>query len=152
MMQRIDNPSRKAEIVEKILADLPAWFGLPESTKAYIEEAKELPLWAYYREDEALGFVTRKETAPHTAEIHCMGVLKAHHRQGIGAELLAALEEDSRRKYKFLQVKTVAEGHYPEYDRTIAFYRSCGFVELEVFPDLWDPWNPCLILVKSLMK
>ena len=52
--------------------------------------------------------------------------------------------------YHLLQVKTVDEGHYPEYDRTIAFYEAMGFVRLEVFPTLWDAWNPCLVLVKPL--
>ncbi|OSP57565.1 GNAT family N-acetyltransferase, partial [Enterococcus faecium] len=25
-----------------------------------------------------------------------------------------------------------------------------GFSRLEVFPNLWDEWNPCLVLVKKL--
>ncbi|KAB7124131.1 N-acetyltransferase, partial [Bifidobacterium longum] len=40
--------------------------------------------------------------------------------------------------------------HYPEYDQTIRFYESVGFERLEVFPTLWDAWNPCLVLVKKL--
>ena len=48
------------------------------------------------------------------------------------------------------EVKTVAPGHYPEYDATVAFYRGVGFLPLEVFPTLWDENNPCLILVKTL--
>ena len=52
--------------------------------------------------------------------------------------------------YRLLQVKTVDEGHYEEYDRTIAFYEGVGFLRLEVFPTLWDEWNPCLVLVKPL--
>lgn len=52
--------------------------------------------------------------------------------------------------YRLLQVKTVDEGHYATYDRSIAFYEGMGFLRLEVFPDMWDPWNPCLVLVKPL--
>ncbi|EGO9156442.1 GNAT family N-acetyltransferase, partial [Enterococcus faecalis] len=26
-----------------------------------------------------------------------------------------------------------------------------GFKRLEVFPTLWDAWNPCLILIKQLI-
>ncbi|MCC5890907.1 MAG: N-acetyltransferase, partial [Alkalibacterium sp.] len=48
------------------------------------------------------------------------------------------------------QVKTVDQGHYKEYDQTIAFYQKQGFKKLEVFPTLWDEWNPCLVLVKKL--
>ncbi|MDM7533255.1 hypothetical protein QUD75_13640, partial [Lacticaseibacillus paracasei] len=43
-----------------------------------------------------------------------------------------------------------SRGHYPEYDQTIRFYESVGFERLEVFPTLWDAWNPCLVLVKKL--
>ena len=35
-------------------------------------------------------------------------------------------------------------------DSLVEFYRSMGFAPLEVFPELWDPWNPCLTLVKIL--
>ncbi|MDD3109908.1 MAG: hypothetical protein PHH32_04610 [Eubacteriales bacterium] len=49
-----------------------------------------------------------------------------------------------------MQVKTGEASHYPEYDRTIAFYQRMGFLRLEMFPTLWDERNPCLVLVKAL--
>ena len=49
----------------------------------------------------------------------------------------------------YLQVKTVAEGSNKDYDRTNVFYRSLGFKKLEIFPQLWDPQNPCQILIKE---
>ncbi len=49
----------------------------------------------------------------------------------------------------YLQVKTVAEGSNKDYDRTNVFYRSLGFKKLEIFPQLWDPQNPCQILIKK---
>ncbi len=52
--------------------------------------------------------------------------------------------------YSFLQVKTVQMGKYPEYDATNRFYLALGFCEFEVFPTLWDEWNPCQIYVMSL--
>lgn len=81
-----------------------------------------------------------------------MGVLPEHHCQGLGEKLIHALEMDCKRGgLKLMQVKTVDEGHYPDsYDKTIAFYEKMGFVRLEVFPEMWDPWNPCLVLVKPL--
>ena len=51
-----------------------------------------------------------------------------------------------------MQVKTVKMGMYEDYDRTNLFYISCGFKELEVFPDLWDEANPCQIYVMSLRR
>lgn len=147
---KIEEPASKAQIVGAILADLPEWFGLPESTNAYIEAARSLMLWVMIRQKEAVGFIMLKQTSPHAAEIHCMGVKKAHHRSKVGQRLLEAVQQEAKQNYAFLQVKTVAQGHYPEYDATIAFYKSQGFFELEVFPTLWDSWNPCLILIKTL--
>lgn len=81
-----------------------------------------------------------------------MGVLPQWHRRGAGSLLMEAFEADCRRDgLRLMQVKTVDEGHYPEsYDKTIAFYEKAGFIRLEVFPEMWDEWNPCLVLVKAL--
>ncbi len=49
-----------------------------------------------------------------------------------------------------MQVKTVQMGRYKEYDDTNRFYLSLGFQEFEVFPTLWDEWNPCQIYVMAL--
>ena len=52
--------------------------------------------------------------------------------------------------YSFLQVKTVQMGKYDDYDATNRFYLSLGFKEFEVFPTLWDEWNPCQVYVMAL--
>ncbi|HFR3774841.1 TPA: GNAT family N-acetyltransferase [Streptococcus suis] len=140
----------KAEIIKTVLADLPEWFGLPESTKEVIQDGSLLPLWAAFDEDEPIGFVTLTSTSDACGEVHCMGVKKSHHRKGLGRALMKALEREARKSFTYLQVKTVDQGHYKEYDQMIGFYHSCGFVKLEVFPNLWDEWNPCLIMIKKL--
>lgn len=148
----VENAEQRAVITHNVLHALPDWSGLPESTRAYIDECRELPFWAACDGEQALGFVSMKPTSKHAAEIYCMGILPEYHRQGIGRRLLAALEAYAREAgFRLLQVKTVDEGHYPEYDRTIAFYEGMGFMRLEVFPTLWDAWNPCLVLVKPLL-
>lgn len=147
----VEDPERRERVADTILQALPDWFGLPESTRAYVEQCRELPLWVAMLRDEAIGFVSMRATSPQTAEVHCMGVLPTHHRQGIGKRLMAALEGHAcRQGYRLLQVKTVDQGHYPAYDRTILFYEGVGFMRLEVFPTLWDEWNPCLVLLKPL--
>ncbi|NLC25246.1 MAG: GNAT family N-acetyltransferase [Fastidiosipila sp.] len=141
---------KKSQIVADVLSDLPEWFGLPESTQAYIEEARNLLLWYVDRDGEIFGFLTLTSTSVDTAEVHCMGVKKALHRTGLGTLLYTEAENFARDEYKYIQVKTVDEGHYKEYDQTISFYKEMGFSKLEVFPTLWDPWNPCLVMVKAL--
>lgn len=80
-----------------------------------------------------------------------MGVLKEYHRKGIGTKLFNAAKETANALgYSFIQVKTVQMGKYEEYDQTNQFYISLGFMEFEVFPKLWDEWNPCQIYVMAL--
>lgn len=147
---KIEDPEEKKEIVSEVLLDLPEWFGLPESTKRYIEESKKLELWVARNVKEAIGFITLSESSMETGELHCMGIKKTYHRMGIGKQLYIALEQYAKDRYKYLQVKTVDEGYYKEYDQTVAFYKNLGFSRLEVFPTLWDEWNPCLIMIKAL--
>ena len=149
-IENIKNSEEKSKIVEEVLLDLPEWFGLPESTKSYIEESKKLPLLVAKKDDSIIGFMTLKETSQDVCEIHCMGIKKAYHRKGIGKKLQDSFEGLAKEKYEYIQVKTVDEGHYKEYDQTIAFYEEVGFKKMEVFPTLWDEWNPCLILIKKI--
>ncbi|WP_125704855.1 GNAT family N-acetyltransferase [Lacticaseibacillus daqingensis] len=149
-IQQESEPRKRREAVAMVLAELPEWFGLPESTQEYIDEAAHLPLWVAQSGATVVGFIDLNETSPMTGEISCMGIRKAYQRQGIGRQLVTTLKTVAREKYQFLQVKTVAPGHYPQYDETIAFYTAMGFAPLEVFPTLWDAWNPCLIMIQSL--
>ena len=150
-IKQIHDSDTKADIAEKILNDLPEWFGIPEYTKDYIGKSKDLPFFAAYDHDQAIGFIVLKATSQSTGDIYCMGVQKAHHRRGIGRKLYLALELFAKKqKLSFLQVKTVQEGTYDIYDKTNAFYKALGFLELECFPDLWDKHNPCQILVKHM--
>ena len=151
MVRLIGSPDQRAAIARQVLEALPDWFGIPESREAYIRDSRAQPFWADLEGDTAQGFLALKETSPYTAELAVMGVLPEYHRRGIGRALFAAFRQYARdHGCQFLQVKTVQEGCYPNYDRTNAFYRSLGFRELECFPTLWDEANPCQIYVMSL--
>ena len=147
----IDDPDLKEEIAEKVLTDLSDWFGIPENTKAYIQNSRNLSFFAYYKDAHYVGFVVLKETSQYAAEICVMGVLKEYHRKQIGKRLLERFMIYAKScNYEFLQVKTVDAGYYKEYDQTRLFYESMGFKKLEVFPTLWDEWNPCLLMIQTL--
>lgn len=148
---RIASPERKAAIARELLEALPQWFGIPESREEYIAASREQPFFAALDGETPLGFLCLKETGAATAELAVMGVRKDCHRQGIGRALFTAARDwAAAQGYAFLQVKTVEMGRYPEYDATNRFYRSLGFQEFEVFPTLWDAWNPCQVYVLSL--
>ena len=117
----------------------------------YIKGSRELPFWAELENGVAKGFIVLKETGKDTVEVHVMGVLKSLHNNGIGKKLFEAFYAYAKEQgYSFIQVKTVKEGCYDDYDRTIQFYKRVGFKEFECFPTLWDEWNPCQIYIMAI--
>ena len=151
IIKEIEDKKEKEKISREILADLPEWFGMPESTEEYIENSKSKPFFSCFLREDPVGFVVLNETSPDCAEIFVMGIKKKYHRQGLGEKLNDRFETLAKKLgYTYLQVKTVETGHYEEYDRTNSFYQAMGYKKLEVFPDLWDEWNPCQIYVKNL--
>lgn len=151
MVTEIKDKAKKREISRNILEALTEWFEVEESREQYITESEDRVFFAAEENGEYVGFLCLKETGNATVELAVMGVLKGHHREGIGRKLVEKAKEAARASgYSFMQVKTVQMGKYEEYDRTNLFYISCGFREFEVFPDLWDEANPCQIYVMSL--
>ena len=150
-IRRVDSPEEKRRISREILESLPEWFGIPEAREEYIAESTGQTFFAAEKDENAVGFLCLKQTGPKTVELAVMGVRREAHRQGIGTALAEAAREEARRQGNTLmQVKTVAMGHYVEYDATNRFYQSLGFQELEIFPTLWGEKNPCQIYVMPL--
>lgn len=150
-IQMLDDRQEKQRVARVILEALPEWFGIPEARENYIRESADKIMLVSSEGGEPDGFLCLKETGRDTLELAVMGVLKEYHRQGVGTALVQAAKRIAReRSYSFLQVKTVQMGRYPEYDATNRFYLSLGFKEFEVFPTLWDEWNPCQIYVMSV--
>ena len=151
MIVELKNPDEKRRVVRAILEALPDWFGIAESREQYIAESAGQPCFAAMEAGEPVGFLCLKPTGDATLELAVMGVLKEHHRHGVGRALFAVARNWARDAgYAFMQVKTVKMGVYEDYDRTNLFYRSLGFREFEVFPLLWDEANPCQIYVMAL--
>lgn len=139
--------------VERILRDLPDWFGIESSLLEYVEAARRLPTYAAFDAGRAVGVCLLKRHGPATAEIELIAVLRDHHRRGVGQRLVAAVSDDLRATgVTFLQVKTLGRAEpSEEYDRTRRFYEAIGFVDLEGFAEgeLW-PHHPCLVMVTHL--
>jgi ribosomal protein S18 acetylase RimI-like enzyme len=138
--------------VERLLRDLPEWFGIEQSILSYANAARTLPSTFALRDDEVVGACVVRHHTPAAAEIEVLAVKRAWHRQGIGRRLVQTVESRLRDNgVLLLQVKTRGpSGVSAEYERTRAFYESIGFLPLEERTDIWGADNPCLILVKPL--
>lgn len=151
MIKRIDDTREKEKICLEILEALPEWFEIPESRISYAKECRVLPFWADMESEITRGFIVMKETSKYAVEICVMGVKREYHRLGIGRKLFEASYQYAKRQgYEFIQVKTVREGMYPDYDLTNAFYQKVGFRELECMEELWDEANPCQVYVMAV--
>ena len=140
------------EVCRRILGALPAWFGVPESVEDYVAKAEENPTVVATLDGEGVGVLTLVLHTPYAAEVYVMGLLPEHHRHGIGRQMLAVAEAWLReRDIEYLQVKTLSPRHPdPGYQKTRQFYFAVGFRPLEEFPELWQPENPALQMVKTL--
>lgn len=151
MIKQITSIFEKREICRTVLEELPEWFGIPESREEYISQSETQDFFAAFQEEKIVGFLCLKQTGKDTVEIAVMGVLKPFQGHGIGKKLICAAKQYAAKKgFSFMQVKTVQEGHYKQYDATNQFYKAMGFKEFEVLPTLWDKWNPCQIYVMAV--
>lgn len=82
VIKEVKGEDQKKAVVAEILRDLPEWFGIPESTQAYIEGAKDLRVWAAYQESDVVGFISLSYSSEDCAEIDCLGVKKSFQGQG----------------------------------------------------------------------
>lgn len=152
MIIQVENNKEKEMISRTILEALPDWFGIPEAREEYIVNSVNQQLFAAVKEEKTIGFLCLKQTGKDTVEVSVMGVLKEFHRHGIGRKLFRkAREKAIKDGFSFIQVKTVQMGQYDNYDNTNKFYISLGFKEFEIFPTLWDEWNPCQVYVMALL-
>ncbi len=129
---------------------LPAWFGLEEGLEEAAGYLRNHRGFVAECDGQVVGYLTYERLFETSAEISWMAVDPHHHRRGIGRSLIRALEQELA-GVALLSVKTLASSHpSKEYAQTRAFYQSVGFMEQMAFPDLWDPANPCLLMVKVL--
>lgn len=147
----ITDDTVKMKVTADILNALQEWFELDDTREEYIRSNAGKAFFCAYENAKPVGFLYLNQTGKDTVELAVMGILKEYHRMGMGTALFEfAKSVVSDHGYSFIQVKTVARGKYPEFDKTNDFYVSLGFKELEVFPTLWDEQNPCQIYIMAI--
>src|SRR5471032_981533 len=130
--------ARKRELLERLSASLPAWFGQPASNARYAQQAEILDGYVAELDSVRRGLLLVKWTGPIGAEIFWLGVDPTCHRSGIGRALVEAATEAARRRgVKYLFVATLhPDDPYEPYLRTRKFYEAMGFAHAldEQFP------------------
>jgi N-acetylglutamate synthase-like GNAT family acetyltransferase len=137
-----------------ILAELPEWFGLPQSNAEYAERAEREQAWVAEENGNALGLVVLADPGFSAIDIHLLAVRRRAHRRGVGNALVQhALAETRALGRPYLTVKTRGPSlPYEPYEKTRAFYEAVGFAPLEEFTSIWGPENPCLIMIMAAGK
>jgi GNAT superfamily N-acetyltransferase len=147
--------------VERLLAALPDWFGIPESTAEYVEAARRMPTLVARPADppsctgvdaSVVGILLLDQHVVETVEIHLMAVDPAWHRRGVGRALVESAAATARASgARLLEVKALGPStdHEP-YHRTREFYAALGFLPVEELHGLWNDGNSCLLLVRPL--
>lgn len=140
----------KAQICNDILRALPEWFAVEESIVDYTKKVQDMIFYIAIEDTNPIGFIAVKIHNEFTAEISVMGIVSDFQRKGTGTALIQRVEKFCiENGYKYLTVKTLdASILYEPYERTRKFYKSLGFIPLEVFSLYWDKENPCLFLAK----
>lgn len=78
----ISQPSpQNSQAAKVILADLPEWFGIPESTQAYVDATGDELCLLAEAEETAINFISLIETET-AFEIDCMGCFEILSRSG----------------------------------------------------------------------
>ena len=138
---------------ERILRELPEWFGLEASIREYVTFLHSAPGFVFESDSAVAGFVALRPLVPGSAEIEVMAVRRDLHRGGHGRGLVAAAEQWCReRAVRWLVVKTRGpSAPDPDYEQTRAFYTSVGFEPILETVAFWGPEDPALVFVKPVL-
>jgi GNAT superfamily N-acetyltransferase len=135
-----------------ILAELPEWFGIPQSNADYAEAAEREQAWVAEDSGESLGLMVLVDQGFSAIDVHLLAVRPHLHRHGVGRALIEQAIAVARELGKsYVTVKTRGPSlPYAPYERTRAFYEAVGFESLEEITEIWGPENPCLLMIMSV--
>src|SRR5271155_2070697 len=101
------HPAGAGALCAAVLAELPEWFGIPQSNAQYAARAESGPTWVAEQDGEAVGVMVLEPHGADAVEIHLLAVRRSAHRQGVGARLVErARAEAASRGARYLTVKT----------------------------------------------
>ena len=134
-VEPIDDAAAKSSLCAEITAQLPMWFGRPETNARYISDIVDRDVFAVTLDGRIHGLIALEYHFGVTCNIWWLGVSPAAHRRGLGRALIERAAEHARaRGCRRLAVETMSpRAHSPEYDLTRRFYEAVGFVPFVEF-------------------
>ena len=144
-IEPLNDAEAKSALCRKITAELPMWFGRPESNAFYASGIATRPAFVAILDQKPCGLMALEYLFAKACNVWWLGVSPNVHRRGVGRALLAhAAQEALRHGCTHQIVETLSPRvESPEYDITRRFYESVGFVPLVEFepePDDWMLW------------
>jgi GNAT superfamily N-acetyltransferase len=129
-VEPVNDGAAKAGLCASIIAELPMWFGRPESNACYIQGIADREAFAGVMDGRRAGLMALEYHFAATCNIWWLGVRPASHRSGLGRALIERAAEQARAVgCKRLAVETMSpRANSPEYDLTRRFYEAMGFV------------------------
>lgn len=145
------NPELACALCRKITADLPEYFGLPEVNEHYAVGVRSRINLAARVGEEYVGLISIDFPYPENANIYWMGVLRGHHRTGIGKILsYEAFQQAKNKGAKTISVETLSpEEADDNYLKTYEFYKSLGFAPAFNLKPEGYKWN-MFYMIKTL--
>lgn len=95
------------DFVERVLRDLPDWFGIEDSIIQYADHSKEYDTFIISMDDEDLGFLTIKETSSHAIDLYCLGIFRKYRNKGLGTILVDEVLDLYKNNFSLAHVKTL---------------------------------------------
>jgi ribosomal protein S18 acetylase RimI-like enzyme len=144
-IEAIADAAAKAALCLDIAAELPLWFGRPDSNARYAAGMAARDAFAALIEGTPRGLIALEYHFGVTCNIWWLGVSAASHGQGLGRALVdRAVVEARARGCRQMAVETMSpRANSREYDLTRRFYEAAGFtpfVEFEPEPGDYMMW------------
>lgn len=76
-IENIADAREKSLYAERVLRELPAWFGIEDALLDYIAGVATLPFWAALKGEMCVGFIAVKIHYGRTGDIYVMGYCRS---------------------------------------------------------------------------
>jgi GNAT superfamily N-acetyltransferase len=149
-VQPVGDGAVKTSLCAQIIAELPMWFGRPESNDRYIRSIIDREAFAGTIDGHSLGLIALEYHFAVTCNIWWLGVRLAAHRRGLGRALIERAAGHARaRGCRRLAVETMSpRARSPEYALTRRFYEAAGFVPFVEFEP--EPGDHLMWMLREL--